>query len=81
MERVNKHSIFRTLSFALLALLILLLIIGGMTWKNEIRSLMSIKEIMPGNNTTDGYVYEMKIYGDYYLDQYLESGGRKTTKT
>jgi len=57
----------------LLIILILVLII----WGNEIKTLKSIKEIMPGNEE-DGYVYEMKVHGNYYLDDFVKGGGLKS---
>ena len=28
----------------------------------------------------DGDVYEMKVYKDYYLDEYIKAGGTKVIK-
>lgn len=50
-------------------------------WKNEITTLLSIKEIMPNNTSNkDGYVYEMTVHGDYYLEDFLKQGGAKSDK-
>lgn len=50
-------------------------------WGNEIRSLISMKELSPRNDEhLDGAVYEMKIAGDYYFDEYLEQGGATNDK-
>lgn len=60
----------------LLGLVLLIGIAIWCLWGNEIRSVVSIKEISPNNpDHHDGYVYEMTIYGDYYFDKFLEQGG------
>lgn len=50
-------------------------------WGNEIRSLFSMKELSARNDGhLDGAVYEMKIEGDYYFDEYLAQGGATNDK-
>ena len=60
----------------LLGLILILCIAIWCLWGNEIRSVASIKEIASNNpEHSDGYVYEMTIYGDYYFDKFLDQGG------
>lgn len=74
----------RILKWLGIALLAILLLAGGsiwFLWGNEIRSLLSMKELSARNDEhLDGAVYEMKIAGDYYFDEYLEQGGAKNDK-
>ncbi len=45
-------------------------------WGNEIKSLLSIEQIIEQDlSHKDGYTYEMNIAGDYYFDEFLEQGG------
>ena len=67
-------TILKIVLFSFLGLILTLALVVGITWRNEIRTIASIKEIMPGNEE-DGYVYEMKIHGDYFLEDYVDRGG------
>ncbi|WP_283685110.1 linear amide C-N hydrolase [Parablautia sp. Marseille-Q6255] len=72
----TKKNIWKWIGIAFLA--VLLVAAGGIwfIWGNELRSLMSIKQLSARNDEhLDGAVYEMKISGDYYFDEYLEQGG------
>ena len=80
MKNKRNKSLAKTILLSILSMVVLLLLVAGFIWKNEIRTLLSIKEIMPGNDDTNGYVYEMTVYGDYYLDEYLQAGGTKSDK-
>lgn len=73
MSKLVKRIITITLS-AVLGIILILALVVGITWRNEIKTLASIKEIMPGGGE-DGYVYEMTIHGDYFLDDYVSQGG------
>lgn len=78
MKKKDKKSVLKKILLFVLAIVFLLVLTAGFIWKNEIRTLLSIKEIMPGNDDLDGYIYEMTIYGDYYLDEFLQAGGVKS---
>jgi hypothetical protein len=80
MKNKRNKSLAKTILLSILSMVVLLLLVAGFIWKNEIRTLLSIKEIMPGDDDTNGYVYEMTVYGDYYLDEYLQAGGTKSDK-
>ena len=61
---------------ALLAIIFILCIIVGCIWHNEIRSIASIKAITPQDlSHDDGYTYQMTVYGDYYMEDFLAQGG------
>ncbi|MGI6770979.1 MAG: hypothetical protein ACOX5Y_00960 [Acholeplasmataceae bacterium] len=78
MSKLVKRIITITLS-AVLGIILILALVVGITWRNEIKTLASIKEIMPGGGE-DGYVYEMTIHGDYFLDDYVNQGGIASDK-
>ena len=80
MKNKRNKSMIKTILLSILSLAFSLLLLAGFIWKNEIRTVASIKEIMPGDDDTNGYVYEMTVFGDYYLDEYLEAGGTKNDK-
>lgn len=68
------------LKFILIIPVILILAIV-LIWKNEIFTIMSIKEIMPEDkNHSDGKVLTIDAKGDYYLDDLLKQGGVKSDK-
>ncbi len=77
-KKKNNRNVLKKILLFVLATIFLLVLTAGFIWKNEIRTLLSIKEIMPGNDDLDGYIYEMTIYGDYYLDEFLQAGGVKS---
>ncbi|MDE5714645.1 MAG: linear amide C-N hydrolase [Anaeroplasmataceae bacterium] len=65
----------------LIALLVLLVILVGGTctiygvWHNEINTAFSFKKIRSRNDEhKDGALYEMKVHGDYYFEEFLEKG-------
>lgn len=68
------------LKFILIIPVILILAIV-LVWRNEIFTIMSIKEIMPEDkNHSDGKVLTIDAKGDYYLDDLLKQGGVKSDK-
>lgn len=77
-------KIKKVCKWILIAFLAAILVSAGsiwFLWGNEIRSLISMKELSPRNDEhLDGAVYEMKIAGDYYFDEYLEQGGATNDK-
>lgn len=77
-------KIKKVCKWILIAFLAAILVSAGsiwFLWGNEIRSLISMKELSPQNDEhLDGAVYEMKIAGDYYFDEYLEQGGATNDK-
>lgn len=74
-------KIFKWIAVALLAVIILAAGAIWFLWRNEIRSLLSIRQLAERNDAhLDGAVYEMKISGDFYFDEYLEQGGAANDK-
>ena len=69
----------RILPICLLTLLaVVVLGAGGIfgLWHNEILSAASIQQLSgPNNAHQDGAVYQMKVSGDYYFDDFLAQGG------
>lgn len=59
--------------------LALVLLVGGavwLMWGNEIRTLLSFRQIVPRNDAhNDGSVYTMTVAGEYYLDDFVAQGG------
>ncbi len=80
MKNKRNKSLVKTILLSILSVVVLLLLVAGFIWMNEIRTLLSIREIMTGDDNTNGYVYEITVFGDYYLDEYLEAGGTKNDK-
>ena len=73
----KKNIIIGIISSLCTIFLILILIILGV-WKNEISTVMSIKQLREKNDShLDGYVYEMRVKGGFYFDDFLKQGGAK----
>lgn len=63
--------------FSVLLILVLLLLgtVYGV-WHNELASVMSFRQLRSRNDAhQDGAVYELKMKGDYYLDDFIAQGG------
>lgn len=74
--RSGGLSILKIVLAALLALILVCVIVIFAVWHNELLTLMSIKQLnTPDDAHQDGAVYEMKVFGDYYFDEFLEQGG------
>lgn len=81
MKEKNIKSILKKIIIFILIIIVLLILTIIIIWKNEIRTILSIKEIMPSNiDNRQGHIYEMTVYGDYYLDDFLKQGGAKNDK-
>lgn len=69
----------KTVKIVLSVLLILVLLLLGTVyavWHNELASVMSFRQIRSRNDAhMDGAVYELKMKGDYYLDDFIAQGG------
>ena len=50
MKNKRNKSMIKTILLSILSLAFSLLLLAGLIWKNEIRTVASIKEIMPGND-------------------------------
>ncbi len=78
----KKFSLKKLLLTAGGVLLALILIAGSavcVLWGNEIRTVLSFKQIAERNDEhLDGSVYEMTVAGDYYFDDFLAQGGAST---
>jgi len=60
----------------LAAALVLLLVIAGVAWFNEIKTVLSIKQIAAVNTDhKDGGFYTVEVSGGYYFDEFLEQHG------
>lgn len=58
------------------AILFIACIVIWCIWHNELRSIASIKAITEQDlSHHDGYTYEMTVYGDYYMEDFLAQGG------
>lgn len=78
-ESGKKEKILRVVIAVLAVVILCPLVTVWAIWHNEIRSAMSIKELNQSNaEHEDGSVYTMKVYGDFYFDNYLAQGGAKT---
>ena len=64
----KKKNIILRIFFAIIGLLIAVIAVAGFIFRNEIRTLCSIKKL-------DDYgMYQMTYYGNYNLDELLEQG-------
>lgn len=79
MDTKKTSTGLRALKIALAALLglILALCIGVFAlWHNELSTLFSIRQLNgPDDAHRDGAVYQMKVSGGYYFDEFLAQGG------
>lgn len=68
--------ILKAVLLILLALILVCTIAVFAIWHDELFSLMSIKQLnAPDDVHQDGAVYEIKVSGGYYFDEFLEQGG------
>ena len=64
------------IAIALAAVIVIAVVAVGLMWKDEIGSLMSIKEVRARNDAhKDGAVYTMHVKGGFYLDDFVAQGG------
>lgn len=64
------------IAIALVAVIVIAVVAVGLMWKDEIGSLMSIKEVRARNDAhKDGAVYTMHVKGGFYLDDFVAQGG------
>lgn len=80
MERTKKRPLWVKILCITLASLFTLIVALGATfvgvWHNEIYTVSHFKQIRERNDANDeGAVYEMKVKGGYYFDDFLEGGG------
>lgn len=65
-------------------ILALVLLVGGAVfalWHNELATLASFHKVSDRDEAHhDGAVYELKVSGDYYFDEFLEQGGASNDK-
>lgn len=61
---------------SILGLAAVLALCAAVVWRDEIRSLLSFREVRAGDPATGaGTTYAMDIAGDYYFDDFLAQGG------
>lgn len=75
-----KKKVFSIIGISLAALVVLTVAASAVVWREELKTLTSIKEIMKSDGEHNGNVYEIKVEGDYYLDDYVASGGAASDK-
>ena len=64
------------IAIALAAVIVIAVAAVGLMWKDEIGSLMSIKEVRARNDAhKDGAVYTMHVKGGFYLDDFVAQDG------
>ena len=64
------------IAIALAAVIVIAVVAVGLMWKDEIGSLMSIKEVRARNDAhKDGAVYTMHVKGGFYLDDFVAQDG------
>lgn len=74
--RVLKIVLASVLALALLLAAAILAV-----WHNELSALLSIRQLnAPDSAHQDGAVYQMKVPGGYYFDEFLEQGGASSDK-
>ncbi len=77
---MKKKSLWKKILFiAILAIVSIIMILGiiiGILWHNEISTIMSIKMLIDENDENrSAPVYQMDVSGDYYFDKFVEQGG------
>lgn len=78
--KTRKKVVIGILSAAALILIVLCASIYGI-WHNEIATIGSIKQLRERNDAhMDGAVYEMRVKGGFYLDDFIARGGVKSDK-
>lgn len=76
----TKKILKNTLKIVLLMIIVVFLAIVAL-YKNELASLLSVRQIMEENlSHNDGMVLTMNIKGNYYMDELMEQGGVKSDK-
>lgn len=72
---MKKFKIYlRNLSIVIIVILVVI----GLVWHNEISTIMSIKKVRVRNDAhMDGSVYTMNVHGGFYLEDFIEQGGVK----
>jgi len=79
-ESVKKRPLWRRIIkctvFGVLGLLGAVVLLVAILWGNEIRTVLSIKELRPRvAEHHDGAVYYVDVRGGFYLDDLIEQGG------
>lgn len=74
----------RVLKIVLASVLALVLLLAAAilaVWHNELSALLSIRQLNATDSAhQDGAVYQMKVPGGYYFDEFLEQGGASSDK-
>ena len=66
----------KTVLTIFLALILAGVLAVFVVWRHELLTLFSIRQLNdPDESHQDGAVYEMKVSGGYYFDEFLEQGG------
>lgn len=76
----EKMPLWKKIILGIVALVLVLVIaVGGIAlalWHNELATLMSMKQVRARNDAhRDGAVYQMRVKGDFYLDDLIAQGG------
>ena len=80
MSGVKKRPLWVKIVCIILCVLLLLIAVFAGTfvgvWYNEISTVRSFKQLFARNDANDeGSVYEMKVKGGFYFDEFLSDGG------
>lgn len=77
--RTGGARIAKIILIVILAAILVCAIVIFALWHNELFTFLSIKQLnSPDESHQDGAVYEMKVSGGYYFDEFLEQGGAST---
>lgn len=76
MKKTLWKKVIKGILLGIVVIVIVLLVVIGGLWHNEIRTLLTLKEIRPYvQSKADGAVYTIEIKGDYYMDKFLKQEG------
>ena len=79
MTKKQMKRILSIVGISLLSLVVLVGIVIGALWHNEIASVVSIRMLVEANaENKSAPVYIMDVKGDYYFDDFIEEGGAAT---
>ncbi|MBE6653604.1 MAG: linear amide C-N hydrolase [Ruminococcaceae bacterium] len=79
MTKKQMKRILSIVGISLLSLVVLVGIVIGALWHNEIASVVSIRLLVEANaENKSAPVYIMDVKGDYYFDDFIEEGGAAT---
>lgn len=76
MDTIKKMTLKKKIAIAIMAVLLVLAFLFWAVFGDELATLGSINKIIERNDDNkQGSVYEIKVAGDYYFDDFLRMGG------